>query len=56
MENRIVWQHLKKQNTVKPFYNEHAYYELTLVVKWFSFPVGFITHCEVNGYNELQCT
>lgn len=41
MENRIVWQHLKKQNTVKPFYNEHAYYKLTLVVKWFSFPVGF---------------
>lgn len=34
MKNVLLWR------TVKHAYSEHAYNELTLIVKWFSFPVG----------------
>lgn len=31
--------------------SEHAYYELMLTAKWFSFPVTLL--CKFEGYNEL---
>lgn len=42
----------KKQHTVKQGYSEQTYNELTLISKWFSFPVTKL-RCNLDGFNEL---